>query len=359
MQEDIKCNILIVGKTGAGKGALLNYLCGKTVAETGCGKPQTPKGIFKYTTNINGQEIRIFDSWGIEPGKVDCWKVFLNQHLQERGIQEKPSEWFHSVIYCIEAGRHRVENIDIEIIQRFLKEDYVVTIVLTKADQIDEDEKRKMKNVVLNGLKDYIPTFYNGKINIIATCAISEKTRSGEIQPFGKEELQRAILEGWMKSVYKRLPNHVFINLKELVKQWVVTESNKIKENTSFDSIKYLKNTVDTDVKKLNLKRRGEEILQDAFENCQESLKAWKKTIEHENILSNSLDSINTTIVSSYNNNYIENVVMVAEKLYNFYKMSELISYISEQAEMLIKECEEIKKRIELQISIVLTINSL
>ena len=68
--DDFICNVLIIGETGAGKSTLLNYLCDKKIADTGTGKPVTGEGIYEYNVNINNQEVRLFDSWGIEAGKT-------------------------------------------------------------------------------------------------------------------------------------------------------------------------------------------------------------------------------------------------------------------------------------------------
>ena len=40
MAEDFRCNIVTLGKTGAGKSSLLNYLFGTTF-KSGVGKPVT------------------------------------------------------------------------------------------------------------------------------------------------------------------------------------------------------------------------------------------------------------------------------------------------------------------------------
>ena len=221
--EDFKCNVLIMGKTGTGKSTLLNYLCDSRVAETGTGKPVTGEGIYEYSVIINGQEVRVFDSWGIEAGKVERWKNLIDQSLKEHGVQKKMEEWFHSVIYCIQAGGGRVEDIDVEIIRRFLKDGYLLTVVLTKADQYkrNPDAEPQMRKVLLNELKSAIPASGKGRMNIISTCAERKKLINGEMTtPFGKEDVQKAILDGWKETVIERLPKHVVARLCEVVDEW-------------------------------------------------------------------------------------------------------------------------------------------
>ena len=61
MAEDFRCNIVTLGKTGAGKSSLLNYLFG-TNFPARAGKPVTPYGLDEKEGDINGQRIRVYDS---------------------------------------------------------------------------------------------------------------------------------------------------------------------------------------------------------------------------------------------------------------------------------------------------------
>lgn len=206
--EDFMCNLLIMGKTGTGKSALLNYICDTNLAQTGTGKPVTGEGIYDYLVKINDQDVRIYDSWGIEAGKVDRWKQLIKDSLESHGTTKSIKDWFHSIIYCVQAGGGRVEDIDEQIIRQFLNEGYKLTIVLTKADQVDESTMETMKETISSSIlgDSGIST---SNLNIIATCAEKKVTRSGETKPFGKEEVCKAVLDNWRDTVMERVPKHI------------------------------------------------------------------------------------------------------------------------------------------------------
>ena len=222
--EDFMCNVLVMGKTGTGKSTLLNYICDADLAQTGTGKPVTGEGIYDYIVKINNQDVRIYDSWGIEAGKVDRWKELISKSLKDHGAQKSIQDWFHSVIYCIQAGGGRVEDIDVEIIRQFLLDGYKITIVLTKADQVDENEEATMKKVISSELCGKAGNL-SKRLNIVATCAEKKITRSGETHPFGKEEVCNAILDGWRDTILERLPKHVIARVCD----YLQTEMQSIK----------------------------------------------------------------------------------------------------------------------------------
>lgn len=215
--EDFMCNLLIMGKTGTGKSTLLNYICDTNLAQTGTGKPVTGEGIYDYLVKINDQDVRIYDSWGIEAGKVDRWKQLIKDSLESHGTTKSIKDWFHSIIYCVQAGGGRVEDIDEQIIRLFLNEGYKLTIVLTKADQVNESTMEAMKKTIASSIwgDSGIST---SNLNIIATCAEKKVTRSGETKPFGKEEVCKAVLDNWRDTVMERIPKHIVGRICEHIK---------------------------------------------------------------------------------------------------------------------------------------------
>ena len=297
MKDDFRCNVLIMGKTGTGKSTLLNYLCDKKLAETGAGKPVTGEGIYEYTAIMNDQEVQIYDSWGIEAGKVDRWKSLIDDSLKQHGVDKSIEDWFHSVIYCIQAGGGRVEDVDAEIIRKFLSEGYLITVVLTKADQINEIDETKMKSVILNEIQGATKNRNSKAFKIISTCAEKKKTRSGETQPFGKEEVQKAILEGWRDTIVERLPKHVVSRLCAIVDEWAANEGASLAkanisglrdENSSlYMSIEKHAKDLCEEISQEHFKR----VLTEAVESCRKANAALQATFDIDNsIISNIPD---------------------------------------------------------------------
>lgn len=289
--EDFRCNLLIMGKTGTGKSTLLNYICGNHLAKTGTGKPVTEEGLFEYLVMINGQEVKIFDSWGIEAGKVERWKTLIDNALKEHGVQKSMEEWFHSVIYCIQAGGLRVEDVDSEIIKRFLKEGYHLTIVLTKADQIDEEEEAQMKKTILKEIEGAVKAEKRGLLKVISTCAEEKKTRSGVTKPFGKEDVQEAILSGWRETIIDRMPKHVIARMYEEIDGWGEDMKGRIvcEEDISgleeYNEAFYgaISDEAEDFVSWLQ-KEKLPEVLKDSIESCHKANAAFQKIFELKDI---------------------------------------------------------------------------
>ncbi|MBQ3801894.1 MAG: GTPase domain-containing protein [Treponema sp.] len=207
MEEDIRCNIVTLGKTGVGKSSLLNYLF-DTNFKAGAGKPVTGQDLYEVDAELNGQKIRVYDSWGIEADKVNEWKILLQKRFSEHGVEKDPSEWFHAVIYCVQAGGGRIENIDTQIISDFVKQGYRVVVALTKIDQLlNEDDRVTLKKTIESEVSKV--SGKTGKITVISVCSEKKKKRMGESKPVGREDLIDAILAGWLDALKDRLPHSI------------------------------------------------------------------------------------------------------------------------------------------------------
>ena len=214
-------NAVIVGQTGVGKSTLINYLYGKKVAEAGVGKPVTKNGFHPIDFEINGLPVCLFDSWGLEVGKHEEWLQDLDNEFKQRGVNEPADKWFHSVFYCINAGSARIQECDITIIKKFIAENYKVSVILTKADQISEDVEdilRKLIQSQINGL------------SVIGVCS-EGKTRAGISQTFGKKDIERQAFNDFFDSLILRLPLRCKGLMDQALEDWVEESKEKAKDN--------------------------------------------------------------------------------------------------------------------------------
>ena len=175
-------NVLILGKTGVGKSALLNYLFGKKVASSGTGSPVTTKGIhpkdpFKY----GSMNIKIWDSWGLEPGDSETWKSIITSAIAETRAA-RVRDWFHTIVYCVDAQKSRIDDFEIQsIIKPLLEDGNQIVFVLTKSDVAGE-AKIKETTKVINKDCPGSPVIPMGSEEI--------KLRGGKTtKPFGREQL--------------------------------------------------------------------------------------------------------------------------------------------------------------------------
>ena len=99
MKETKSIDVLVTGKTGAGKSSLLNYLLGKTVFEVGGkkGAPCTSKVTY-IESEKNGIKIRAWDSPGLQDGTGDA------KYLKD--LQDKCSR-VDLMLYCISMEETR------------------------------------------------------------------------------------------------------------------------------------------------------------------------------------------------------------------------------------------------------------
>ncbi|WP_238882031.1 GTPase [Clostridium sp. YIM B02551] len=147
-------NILIVGKTGAGKSTLINSVFRSEMAETGTGKPVTQhlKKISK-----EGIPVNLYDTKGLE----------LNESVQEEIRKEildeidkcndlcikndDKSELIHACWYCIDGSVRRCEETDIEWISEISQKVPVIVVITKGFPKKDTREfKTKIDNINLN-----------------------------------------------------------------------------------------------------------------------------------------------------------------------------------------------------------------
>ncbi|ELR17001.1 Miro family protein, partial [Acanthamoeba castellanii str. Neff] len=119
-----KPNILLVGKTGAGKSSLINAVFGARFAETGSGQPVT-----QHLQKYDSGQVVIYDTVGLEHGSSD---QFVNDVKQFIATSNKSSDSFEANLCNTIFG------------------DLPIFIILNKADTASPEQARIVKNQILS-----------------------------------------------------------------------------------------------------------------------------------------------------------------------------------------------------------------
>ena len=111
LKQSKSLRILVTGKTGVGKSALVNNIVGKDIAKEGHGlDPQTSE-VTKYSTVIQDVNVIIYDSPGLQDGTE-------NEKQYLRDLEEK-CEKVDLVLYCTEMNASRITSGDVAAIKKF------------------------------------------------------------------------------------------------------------------------------------------------------------------------------------------------------------------------------------------------
>ncbi|MDY0260129.1 MAG: GTPase domain-containing protein [Desulfovibrio sp.] len=147
-------NILILGKSGVGKSALLNYMLDEDAAKIGHGKPTTGEGIHKCKPfHYRGISFTVYDSWGLEADKEKKWREIIESETHKNDAKEM-KDWFHSVVYCVDAERARVEDFEIcQILRPLIDAGNRILFVLTKS-ALSPDNTKKTASVLHSAFPD-------------------------------------------------------------------------------------------------------------------------------------------------------------------------------------------------------------
>ena len=192
-------NIVITGKSGAGKSSFLNYLIGKDYFKVGEGSPVTQAYFedYIYQAPDTGVKYHLYDTKGIEPTTTkECRNIILNE-IEKR---DKLSlfEWIHTVYYCFDASAKRIQPFEINFINE-LKKHASMVILLTKKDLVTTDD--------LNSLISQIEKEVDTKVQVIPVCSVEQITRKGISHREGKEDVLRASFLGLWEKLANSYPH--------------------------------------------------------------------------------------------------------------------------------------------------------
>ena len=149
-------NVVVIGKTGVGKGTLINSVFGENVAEVGLGRPVT-QSIRKLEKE--GTPLAIYDTPGLELQGDHSAENLLEQvtNLINEGIQsEDVNQAIHCIWYCINTASSRVEPTEMNFLRKLGENtkrcNVPVILVLTQAFS-----KKKTEEMVTALRKENLP----------------------------------------------------------------------------------------------------------------------------------------------------------------------------------------------------------
>lgn len=175
-------NIILLGRTGVGKSSFINYIIGKEICKTGNGKPVTQTYNEYIYENVDGLPLRIYDTKGIEVLELENQCSELKGYISKRCKDKDIFNWIHSIFYCINLKRGRLEPEEIRFIHELRNEiSQTVHIIITNCP--------KEENGDLVSMKKYLVETLGEDIKICCVNSVETKNRKGVIPAFGRKQV--------------------------------------------------------------------------------------------------------------------------------------------------------------------------
>ncbi len=213
MENQTKARILLLGKTGVGKSSFINYFLDKEVAKTGIGNPVT-SSMEAYEIDVNETfGIEVYDTKGIEVENAEAIVDEIMQEIKKRNHDMDVTNWFHTIFYCVSMNNARLEDYEINFINRMKDSiSQQIHIILTNCDGKEQTVIEAMKGKIENSI---------GTPKVFEVCSVETTKRNGtKSEPFGKDKLMDQVFTMLWEDICSSVAPRVEVACKEDLKRF-------------------------------------------------------------------------------------------------------------------------------------------
>lgn len=224
-------NVLIIGRSGVGKSSLLNYLFGQEVEAVGAGAPVTKKGINAHNCNLSEDfSVCVYDTWGLEPGRNDAWYELISGEIAKHDAASL-QDWFHTIIYCVNAGLNRIEDFELDLMKGLIDDGNHLVVAFTHADIAGADQ-------VIEAYRNRLGDADLSMVDIVPVCSVEKKLiGGGGSKAYGREELLQFVRKGLWEKIVARIPSDAIKKAEKKINFAEKTCKDYINHNIKFFKI--------------------------------------------------------------------------------------------------------------------------